>query len=95
MLAVFNGPHSLGLIVHQPYPRHWVALVRPEAVEPPDVAAWLCDSLYTSVFALSIREVQDLIGSMGVSHMEAADMQGDVLDQERAADAWSAFKVTN
>ena len=95
MLAVLNGPHSLGLVVHQPYPQHWVALVRPETDERPDVAAWLCDSLYTSVFALSVAEVQDFIGSMGVSHLQAADIQGDMMQQERAADAWSAFKVTS
>ena len=94
LLAIFNGQHSLGVVVHQPFPRHWLTLVRPDADERPEVAVWLCDSLYTSVFRLTVEEVQDFIGSMGVAQIQAADMGGHLLEQEQAAVSWCAFKVT-
>ena len=28
-LAIFNGQHALGCVVHMPVPRHWIALVAP------------------------------------------------------------------
>ena len=92
-LAVFNGNHALGLILHQPAPRHWIALVRPpEAVRDGD-AAWLCDSLHSAVFALSADEVQDLLGHMGSVQMGAADRPGRELDRMREIADWCAYRV--
>ena len=92
-LAVFNGDHALGLILHQPCPRHWVALVRPpEAVRDGD-AAWLCDSLHSKVFALSVDEVQDFLGLMDSAQLQAADGAGSELRRMRAIADWCAYRV--
>ncbi|CAK0803316.1 unnamed protein product [Prorocentrum cordatum] len=92
-LAVFNGNHALGVILHQPCPRHWIALVRPpEAVRDGD-AAWLCDSLHSAVFALEASEVQDLLGHVGSAQMGAADRAGSELDRMREISDWCAYRV--
>ena len=92
-LAVFSGNHALGVILHQPCPRHWIALVRPpEAVRDGD-AAWLCDSLHSAVFALEVGEVQDLLGHVGSAQMGAADRAGSELDRMREIADWCAYRV--
>ena len=92
-LAVFSGNHALGVILHQPCPRHWIALVRPpEAVRDGD-AAWLCDSLHSAVFALEAGEVQDLLGHVGSAQMGAADRAGSELDRMREIADWCAYRV--
>jgi hypothetical protein len=59
-LAMFNGDHVLGMILHRPSPRHWFALVKPPSgTITPSVAALLCDSLFTCIFELSVEDVQD------------------------------------
>ena len=92
-LAVFNGDHALGLILHQPDPRHWIALVRPpEAVRDGD-AAWLCDSLCSQVFALSVDEVQEFLGLMGSKQLQAADGVGREFERMRLISEWCAYRV--
>ncbi|CAK0852500.1 unnamed protein product, partial [Prorocentrum cordatum] len=92
-LAVFHGDHALGLILHQPDPRHWIALVRPpEAVRDGD-AAWLCDSLHSMVFALSADEVQEFLGLMGSKQLQAADGVGREFERMRLISEWCAYRV--
>ena len=92
-LAVFNGDHAMGLILHQPNPRHWIAIVRPAQATHAGEAAWLCDSLVSCVFVLSVEELQDFIGHMAVAQSEAAQGAGEELDRMMEITAWSAYKV--
>ena len=93
-LSILSGSHAFGCILHQPFPRHWVAIVRPEVETSETVAAVLCDSLRTHVFALSVTEVVDLFTMMGSSHMAAGESNLPLLQQERVAAGWSAYRVS-
>ncbi len=83
----------MGLILHQPNPRHWIAIVRPAQAAHAGEAAWLCDSLVSCVFVLSVEELQDFIGHMAVAQSEAAQGDGEELDRMMEITAWSAYKV--
>ena len=93
-LSIFSGVHAFGCILHQPSPRHWVAIVRPEAETSEHFAAVLCDSLRTHVFALSVTEMVDLFTMMGVSHMAAGESNAPLLQQEQNAARWSVYSVS-
>ena len=95
-LAIFNGDHALGCVVHMPRPRHWVALVPPpESQRSSAFAAILCDSLFSHVFALSVDEMVDLFLAMGVRHMRMAESRGlSSYQRERFATDWCAYRVS-
>ena len=95
-LAIFNGQHALGCVVHLPQPRHWIAFVAPPAEQKSkEFAAILCDSLFPHVFALSVDEAVVLFLAMGARHMQIADSQ--LLtnsQQQRLATEWCAYQVS-
>lgn len=95
-LAIFNGEHALGCVVHLPMPRHWVALVAPlESQRSTEFAAILCDSLFSHVFALSVDEMVDLFLAMGARHMQVADSQLlTAYQKERFATDWCVYRVS-
>ena len=93
-LALFNGQQALGCVVHQPCPRHWLALVPPQDQEDGRVAALLCDSLETQAYALSAEEVEDLFVFMGSSHLSAGETQLTLQQQEEQAAGWCAYRLT-
>jgi hypothetical protein len=95
-LAIFNGEHSLGCVVHMPCPRHWVAIVPPpEGQRSCTTAAILCDSLYTHVFALTVDDMVDLFLAMGARHMQIADAQQlDEYERQAYASEWCVYRVS-
>ena len=95
-LAIFNGQHALGCVVHMPVPRHWIALVAPpEGQKSKEFAAILCDSLLPHVFALSVDEAVDLFLAMGHRHMQLGESELLTNAQRhRLATEWCAYQVS-
>ena len=95
MLAIFNGAHAVGCIIHMPRPRHWIALVSPpEGQRSVEVAALLCDSLKAQPYALSVDDTVDFLTTMGLRHAQYGDSQMSQHRRERLAAGWSAYRVT-
>ena len=95
LLGIFNGDHALGCIVHMPNPRHWIALVPPPVEQNSvEVAALLCDSLYQEIYAVNVEDTVDLFTTMGLRHVQYADLQVSSQMREELAAGWSAYKVT-
>ena len=94
LLSIFYGGRALGCVIHMPNPRHWIAVVPPIQQTSVEVAALLCDSLHTEIFALSVNEMVDLFTSMGLQHTQYADLQLPATVREELAAGWSAYKVT-
>ena len=94
LLGMFNGSHALGCIIHLPNPRHWIAVVPPLQRQTARVAALLCDSLHPRPFAVSVDDMVDLFTTMGLRHMQFAEMELPWRTREELAAGWSAYSVT-
>ncbi len=94
LLSMFYGSHALGCVIHMPNPRHWIAVVPPVQQRTARVAALLCDSLYPQPYAVSLDEMVDLFTTMGLRHMQYADMDLPLQAREELAAGWSAYRVT-
>ena len=93
LLALFQGQGCLGCIMHQPCPRHWIALVPPARHESERVAALLCDSLKPRVYALSVEDVASMLSRMGSMQMRAGESEASLWEQEQEAAGWCAYLV--
>ena len=94
LLSMFYGEHALGCVIHMPSPRHWIAVVPPVQQTRVEVAALLCDSLHTQLYALSVEEMVDIFTTMGLKHTQYADLQLPAHMREELAAGWSAYRVT-
>ena len=94
LLSMFSGDHVLGVIIHQPNPRHWFALVRPGELRGEEGVALLCDSLETKMYMLSVREVQQLFETIAARHSRIGGMKVSQHRREELAAEWSCFSVT-
>ena len=94
LLSMFSGDHVLGVIIHQPNPRHWFALVRPGELRGEEGVALLCDSLETKMYMLSVSEVQQLFETIAARHSRIGGMKVSQHRREELAAEWSCFSVT-
>ena len=91
MQTPFTGG-TLGFVLHTP--GHWISLVPPaEAADSPN-AAVLCDSRFTTPFALRAQVFEELFRAIA-DHQRAAGLAEGLpaADRLHLAARWSAFRV--
>ena len=85
LVSMFANDEARGCIVHQPSPRHWIALVPPVGRFSQDNAALLCDSLKPYPYALSVDELEDMFLAIGLRQAMQADMPATQWEREQRA----------